>query len=198
MPFKTFAEQVDEHLAFLRSKGLDVEALAIDKGFIRCHALNGSECGRGEYSYKTQKNHMNKPGIVGLVTWCRGSNGNQFKHSTYGLDGEVKSRMLELERPIIKKEDSGPKIAVSEVESKARYLWNKTKKIGQSDYLERKGIGSYGIRFLENQYGRVAVVPAMDEGETLRNLQFLNPNGFKRFLKGLWHMVAYFISSASL
>jgi phage/plasmid primase-like uncharacterized protein len=178
MAYQTFTGQIVSHLNFLRSHGLKVEALEIGAHFVRCRAAD-EEQGRGKYSYRTQKNAMDKPGIVGLVTWCR-SPGGKTKHSTYGLDGEIEA--FALEKPIVKSADSSK--AAADIESKARYLWDQARETGRSDYLERKGGGAYGIRFIENDYGRVAAIPARDAGGTIRSLQFLNPDGTKRFLKG--------------
>ena len=87
MPIKSFAEQVAEHLEFLQQRGLAVAELAIDAGFVRCRAVDENEGSRGEYAYQTRRNLMDKPGTVGLVTWCRGPGGHHT-HKTYGLDGD--------------------------------------------------------------------------------------------------------------
>lgn len=82
-----------------------------------------------------------------------------------------------------------------EAVKKSQYIWRSlAKESGRSDYLEKKRVGAYGIRFLENKYGLVAVVPARDSGGNIRALEFLNPDGTKRFLtgsswKGLFHML---------
>jgi hypothetical protein len=188
MPHKTFAEQVAEHLHFLHTADLAVTELIIDSANpIRCLAI-GETAGRGEYAYTTKKNPMQN-GLVGLSTWCRGPRGAQT-FRTYGQDGDCKG--YRLDPP--KKEDpiSGQP---SSSGNKARFLWDQCAETGRSPYLERKGVGTHGIRFLENQYGCVAVVPCHDATKTIQGLQFINPNGSKRFLKGvstegLFHMLA--------
>lgn len=189
MAYQTFTEQVTSHLTFLRDQGLDVETLQVDAGFVRCHSIDEEGSGkRGKYAYKTQKNMMGKPGIVGLVTWCRCQGGQEKNHKTYGQDGKIATSALST----VKKSNPA-KVAPSEdVSSNARRLWNQAKESGRSDYLEKKDVGAYGIRFLENEYGRVAVVPLHDWRGYLWALQFLNPDGSKRFLKdskpdGLFH-----------
>ncbi len=86
MPLLTFAQQVASHLDFLRANGLAVDELAIDGGFVRCRAIDETK-GRGECVYKTQRNAMAKPDMIGLGTWFRGPGGQIMKHMTYGLDG---------------------------------------------------------------------------------------------------------------
>lgn len=180
MAFKTFVEQVTEHINFLRENGLHVETLEIGCGSVRCHAIGETE-GRGDYAYRTRKNPMNKPNTVGLVTWCRVPGGVELKHSSYGLDGEVAGIKVQ---SVVGKSEPAKAGHSEEVGKKARYLWSQAKEVGRSDYLERKGVGAYGIRFLENTYGRVALIPLADGGDILRGLQYLNPDGFKPFLSG--------------
>jgi hypothetical protein len=180
VPHLTFAEQVQSHLNFLNQCGLNPKTLQIDLGIVRCLAI-GEEQGRGSCAYQTIKNIMKKPGMVGLVTWCRGPNGVETNHKTYGLDGIVnpdneKTFPVRLSSTDFKTNETIP--------NKAQYLWDQSKMSGFSDYLERKGVGSYRIRFMENEYGRVAVIPAINKDGTIQTLQFLNPDGNKRFLKG--------------
>ena len=174
---KTFAEQVAEHLAFLRTAGLEVVELIIDPPIpIRCRAL-GETMGRGECAYRTQRRSMQKPGIVGLSTWCRGPGGTRtFK--TYGSDGDY-SPPPSINVPLLRQSPEHPK-----EHEKARFVWEQASLTGRSLYLERKGVGSHGLRYLQNSYGCVAVVPLRDSSETIQGLQFLNPDGSKRFLKG--------------
>lgn len=47
-------------------------------------------------------------------------------------------------------------------------------------YLIRKQVGAYGIK----QSGNLLLIPLMDAGGYLRNLQTIAPDGTKRFLKG--------------
>lgn len=181
MAYMTFPEQVASPLTFLRDRGLDVETLQVDAGFVRCHSIDEEGSGkRGEYAYKTEKKKLEKPGMAGLVTWCRGSGGHEKTHKTYGQDGKIAACAL----PLPKKSDPAMFAPSEDVGSKARRLWDQAKESGRSDYLEAKGVGAYGIRFLENEYGSVAVVPLHDLRGYLWTLQFLNPDGSKRFLKG--------------
>ena len=190
MPYKTFTEQVEEHINFLRSNGLDVEELAIDAGIVRCRSID-QDNGRGEYAYQTKKNKLDNPNLCGLATWCRAPGGSKLTFTTYGLDGEcgkVKVKPIEKKPEPIKGEPE-------EVGSKVRFLWDQSKQTGKSDYLERKRVGAYGIRFAEtDKYGYTALVPARDGRGMLWALQFLNADGSKRFLagssyKGLFHML---------
>src|SRR5262249_13793073 len=50
---------------------------------------------------------------------------------------------------------------------------------------------AYGVRFRDNQYGKVAIVPLRDVQGTLLSYQILNANGSKVFAKGT-HCVGLF------
>lgn len=199
---KTYDEQIREHIAFLQSNGLDVTELQVSTAgnaeYIRCRAI-GETTGRGECCYQTVGSTLNN-GRFGLSTICRIPGGERVApFRTYGLPHSgnfITSQVnhASFTTPAIKKVDDQEEQSSEDAVKKSRYIWNLAKEEGRSDYLERKGVGSYGIRFLENEYGRVAVVPARDQIGSIRALEFLNPDGIKRFLKGsswkgLFHML---------
>ena len=68
---------------------------------------------------------------------------------------------------------------------KIQKFWDFSSLHGRSDYLDKKGVGSYRIRFRDNQYGRVAVVPIVTVQDKLCGYQILNSNGSKVFAKGM-------------
>jgi phage/plasmid primase-like uncharacterized protein len=170
MRYLTFDEQTIQHLQFLQKEGLDVRSLTIDSpNFIRCKAFG--ESGRGEYTYKTVSRTLDN-GMSGLLTWCRGHGGQVQTFKTYGLWASKNEP----------KADSHFQ-STDEV-LKAQKFWEYSSKNGSSDYLKAKNVGAYGIRFRENQYGKVAVVPLRDIKGTLLSYQILNANGSKIFAKG--------------
>ena len=64
---------------------------------------------------------------------------------------------------------------------KAYGFWNYSSMQVRSEYLERKGVGYYGIRFRSGEkYGDVAIVPMVDEKRRISSYQILNSNGTKR------------------
>jgi phage/plasmid primase-like uncharacterized protein len=74
-------------------------------------------------------------------------------------------------------------------------FWNYSSTQGRSEYLERKDVGYYGIRFRSDEkYGDVAIVPMLDEKGRIWSYQILNSNGTKRQpnetrAEGLLHMI---------
>jgi putative DNA primase/helicase len=68
-----------------------------------------------------------------------------------------------------------------EARTRAERLWHRARPATNAHtYLQRKGVGAYGIR----QLRELLLVPARDEQGQLHTLQFIGPDGAKRFLSG--------------
>ena len=68
-----------------------------------------------------------------------------------------------------------------EARERAAKLWATARPANDAHpYLQRKGIKGFGAR----QLNGMLVVPARDGGGTLHSLQFISPDGSKRFLSG--------------
>lgn len=190
MPYKTYTEQILEHLNHLQANGLDVIELIIDSpSWIRCHEIGKAKC-RGELVYISNTYTLNN-GCFCLRTSFRGING-RGSYQTYGLPPNKAENSIGLSHSneaIPSKENELHELAAR----KAYGFWKYSNIDGISDYLMRKGVGSYGIRFRPSeQYGNVAVVPMFDEAGKLWSYQILNPDGTKRHpkngrTKGLFH-----------
>lgn len=186
MGYMIFEQQVAKHLQFLRDAGLELTNLIIDsQAFIRSRTKG--ESGRGEYAYKTVSRILEN-GLMGLLTWCRCESGEVYTCKTYGwpCDQAEKERFFSNTvsqttcQPVMSKN-----ISVDSDREKINKFWERSSRHGISDYLQRKGVGAYRIRFRENQYGRVAVVPVVDVQDNLCGYQILNTNGSKAFAKGM-------------
>jgi hypothetical protein len=184
MSYMTMEEQLTSHLAFLTAQDAVVKELHIDRGFIRCNTRGETE-GRGELCYQTKMTQLNK-GLIGLATWFRGKGGQVKTHKTYGLpcSNLPSSNAKDLPIPINR----------LEAVKKAEIFWQMSDEIGEAEYLLRKGVGYYGIRFRQTDYGKVAVIPMGDVTGKLYGYQLINADGSKRFAKeistiGLLHML---------
>ena len=191
MTYMTINEQIKSHIEFLKSNDLEVDELKINAGFIRC-MFRGKIGNRGELCYKTTQSQLNN-GMLGLATWCRCQGGviNTFK--TYGLpltkNPEV-NNMFSQNIEGYEQTDVGSR-------RKSGLFWEYSERVGESDYLRRKGVGYYGIRFRTNEYGKVAVIPLRDIDGNLCSYQLLNSDGTKRVPKnvkigGLFHALQTF------
>lgn len=182
MSYMTMEEQIASHCAFLKEQNFAIDKLHIDGGFVRCCASDQTT-GRGELCYQTQKNQL-RNGMVGLATWCRGGGGQVKTHKTYGQASSESSV-------------SGVKNTSTEKHEEARKaekFWQMSDEVGEAEYLLKKGVGYYGIRFRTTEYGKIAVVPLTDIHGKLLSYQLINQDGSKRFAKdlgitGLLHML---------
>ncbi|PSJ18449.1 toprim domain-containing protein [Nitrosomonas supralitoralis] len=64
---------------------------------------------------------------------------------------------------------------------KARYIWSESNSLIEHAYLKRKSIQAHGARLYLNE---LVAIPIYNESDQLVNLQFINPQGEKRFLSG--------------
>jgi hypothetical protein len=174
MTYLSYQEQLFEHLAFLQAQGLDVSELVIDAGFVRCHQI-GVTRGRPSLSYATSTNSL-ESGFIGLLTSCRNPAGEWKSTKTYG-HGPNGDERIRLELPEHKPVSQD--LSVYEAAARKAYgFWQHSSVTGESDYLKRKGVGSYGIRFRHTeQYGNAAVVPMRDIDGRMWSYQLLNDDG---------------------
>lgn len=190
MGYKTYNEQLAEHLTYLQSQGFDITELIVDSGWIRCHSIGVSQ-GRGEFAYISNTEKLNN-GLLGIKTSFRSFNGFE-KYSTYGQWPNGNEQPCSMQNHLFHTEIKDNSKLHELAARKAYGFWNHSSNQGKSDYLDRKGIGHYGIRFRSSeQYGNVAVVPMFDMDDRLWSYQLLNPDGTKRFPKdcrteGLFH-----------
>ena len=183
MIYMTFEQQIADHLQFLQAAGLALSTLSINPpDFIRCYS--GEMDGRGEYAYKTVSRQLNN-GMTGLMTWCRSQGGKVSQHKTYGysFQGNEAEKALQaltmLTQSILKDKEFEQDLR------RIKKFWDLSSPTGESDYLRRKGVNAHGIRFRENLYGKVAVIPMKDIYGQLKGYQILNANGSKVFAKGI-------------
>lgn len=184
MSYMTMEEQIISHLDFLKKEQLAIDDLLIDKGFVRCNIV-GESTGRGELCYQTRKTLL-RNGLIGLATWLRTKGGEIKTHKTYGIPS-VKLLLDEVPEKIKDKTSN-------EAMAKAKLFWNMSDQIGEAEYLLKKGVGYYGIRFRQTEYGKIAVIPIGNVTGKLCSYQLINADGSKRFAKnveisGLLHML---------
>jgi len=188
MAYKTYQEQIFEHLNFLQTNGLEISELSIGGGFLRCRA-SGLIHGRGEFAYKT-KSSILENGLYGLSTWCRGASGEKVTFHTYGL---APDETCILTLPVQQLQQMDDTTSYEAAARKAFGFWKYSSETGFSDYLKRKEVGYHGIRFRSTEeYGNSAIVPMRDVEGKLWSYQILNADGSKRFPKdarvnGLFH-----------
>lgn len=171
MAYMTMQEQITSHIEFLQQHDFVIDELRIDEGFIRCYSTEKTS-GRGELCYQTRKNKL-RNGLVGLITWTRGIGGENNIHKTYGEDflHNEQSKFQQNTTQGLKKTEN------------IEIFWKLSDELGESEYLLKKGVGYYGIRFRNTEYGKTAIIPMRDITGKLWSYQIINPDGSKRYAK---------------
>ena len=200
MAYMEFEGQIKNHITFLRSEGCDINTLKMNVGFVNCRRM-GQTNERGVFSYATTTTKL-RDELLGILTTCRCAKGAFKTHKTYGK-GKVFS--FDNSYLIVESKNFMPEGFLSKNPhlKKIQAFWDLSNTDGQSDYLLRKGVGSYGIRFRRNNYGKVAVVPIRNVLGNLKSYQLLNPDGTKRFaknglLKGHFHSLRRLTNGESI
>jgi hypothetical protein len=194
MAYKTYSQQQEEHIKYLRDKGFVIDELIIkdeSDPFERCPSIDQNG-GRSKLAYKSVVKKLDK-GLTGITTIFRGVNGEKGNFPTYGL-GPTGSEKISLPAPQLKDPIDSNAIH-KEIAKKAYGFWEHSLLNGQSGYLKKKNVGSYDLRFrITPEYGTAAIVPMRDENGKIWNYQILNEDSSKRFhdngkTEGLFHML---------
>lgn len=76
--------------------------------------------------------------------------------------------------------DDEEKRVQAEAARRAKDIWDASTSVGEHDYLRRKGIQPLGVRLSRDNL----VVPVRSSDGAIHSLQFISPDGTKRFLSG--------------
>lgn len=200
---KDLFNQASSHVSWLKSLGFDVESLEVGK-WVKCRGADEAKAS-GAFAYRTWANELRQGG-QGLVTVAK-VHGKDYKHET--LPNEELPQTLSFRLSFVK--EASKKQHTEEQQEKhheaarrAYGFWQNSSALGTSEYLTRKGVGSYGLRFRSSeQYGQVAVVPIVDASGKLWSYQLLNADGSKVFAKegrihGCFHCLAPIVNGQPL
>jgi len=121
--------------------------------------------------------------IVGSYGWFSGAEVYKFNVS---LKSDVVLTQAEKTRFAIEREEK-QKLAEEERQKeieatakRARNIWDKLPKQGRSPYLQRKKVAAFNVRFTRGSI----VLPVYGFDRVLSGLQFIDPEGNKKFLTG--------------
>ena len=129
-----------------------------------------------------------------LHEWTSPKSGTKFVVGIYGIRDEYwtveptqiewspaeKTAWLERKKAIEKEADEERRATAAAAVDKASKLWARAREEGASEYLQRKQVGAYGVRFA---FGSV-VVPLVDLAGNLHGLQWISKDGGKVFGTG--------------
>jgi putative DNA primase/helicase len=138
---------------------------------------------RGFYIFWYFCTDSGKNYIVGTYGWFKGSETYKFNVSLksgvvltqaekkrFAQEQEEKQKLAKVER---QKE-------IAATEKRALDIWNKLPTQGRSPYLQRKKVTAFNIRFTRGSI----VLPVYGFDRVLSGLQFIDPEGNKKFLTG--------------
>jgi putative DNA primase/helicase len=102
---------------------------------------------------------------------------NSDKIQTPGERAELKRQIAAMRAA----RDAEREKVQAEARARAAKLWERARPATNAHpYLQRKGVGAYGVR----QLRELLLIPARDAHGLLHTLQFIGPDGAKRFLSG--------------
>jgi predicted P-loop ATPase/phage/plasmid primase-like uncharacterized protein len=137
---------------------------------------------------------MKKNAWAVLKEWSSPKSGRTYIVGRFGIRDEYwsieptqaewtpaeKTAWLEQRKALEKEADEDRKAMADAAAGKAAMLWGRARLDGASEYLQRKQVGAYGVRFA---FGTV-VVPLVDLAGTLHGLQWISKDGSKVFGTG--------------
>lgn len=192
------AENYDDVLDQLRSLGLIVDALEYGR-VVRCK-IDGDGEKRGWYALHEVKLDDGTYAIFGSYGVWRGNENNAHKIQL------KRSNLSESQREAIrfriaedkKREEANRKRDIQRAADRARAMWDRLRPDGNSEYLARKQVQAYGLRYTDN--GTIAV-PMLDDRGRVQGLQFIGPSVKKRLKKtdkqfwpkGMTHRGTFFL-----
>ena len=121
--------------------------------------------------------------IAGSFGWFKGAESNSFNVSLKSdvvLTPAEKTRFAkeQEEKQALAKEERLKEIEVTA--KRAKNIWDKLPKQGRSPYLQRKKVAAFNVRFTRGSI----VLPVYGFDRVLSGLQFIDPEGNKKFLTG--------------
>jgi putative DNA primase/helicase len=141
-----------------------------------------------------------KSGKAGYKIECVYANGTEFYTGVFGLHGKQwfgirkDAEQVSIEREewmrqqaeIRRAADAAKAKDIESAQGNARELWARASKTGRSPYLERKGIARVETARFDGNLLRIPMVRYDHaEGDRLKGIQTIKPDGSKLFTKGM-------------
>lgn len=175
-----FYENYTDVLRQLQSYGLLVSDLQIDTTRpIRCGVDTGlcpvdnAKRKSAGWYHLTTFTAGQKTYIVGAYGFWKGSDNNKEKvelDKTIEITPEQRKAQAERMKQMDKAAKKAREEEVANASKRAQWIWSKYSRDGQSDYLERKGVKPYGVRFGPQN---TVAVPITDASGKIFGLQFI-------------------------
>lgn len=182
---------MDKALEQLTAAGLIVDHLDFER-IVRCK-VEGDRGGKLSGWYVAHELRLDNGDIVIVGrygNWKRtGSESFKIEFDRPSLTDAERARIQREHAAIREKAQIERQRLADQAASRALRMWAKLPDSGASDYLSRKKVGNWGVRF-----ARGAVVVPVRNWARLCGLQFIQPDGGKKFLtgtaqEGSWHII---------
>lgn len=189
---------VDDFLLAMQAVGLSPaknQAIKSDCGLQR-YRVEGDRAGSLNGWYNL---HSDSPGAGWFGSWKTGETHSWFAKAQESFAPEEKAAYAEKRRVAKLERDAELAKIHAKAEAKAKRLWELARPAVADNefrdvqskvhpYLINKGIKPYGIRQLKN----MLVIPVRNAYGQLMSLQFIQPDGTKRFITGGKKLGGYF------
>lgn len=173
---------LDDIYKLTNEMGLVVESLNLDGQWHRVQIVGKPKSNKsGAYCLSEFSLNNGKTAVVGMLS----NHSKQWEESITleGVEGVTAEELAEAKRKSREAAELSKREKIklqAETALRAQTLWDSLPDSGQSQYLKKKRVGAYGIKFTRGSI----VVPARDIDGKLWTLQFTKPDGSKRFLTG--------------
>lgn len=170
-------EAVDQFRQAMQSAGIHFSAEIIADGKLHRFHIEGHKRGSNNGAYVLHLDGCPAGWFMNYTTGLSQTwrSGNGFQHIPYELNQHIKEAKRQREAEIHQRHVDAAKKAVS--------IWHQSKPITRREnhkYLTTKGIQQHDARI----YRHGLVISIHNESDQLVNLQFISPEGEKRFLSG--------------
>ena len=177
---------IESVLNQFQAAGLIVENLEIDTKDIVRVKVDGDK-GKSTsgwyrvYSVTSKKGNIYYAGVYG--NWKDSAlpdSGQNISYEGHSLSAEDVAAIKRKQEQARKSVAAERKAKNKEAADRAAPIWEGLGRDGASDYLARKKVSAFGVRFSRG----TVVVPVVGVKENLVGLQFIQANGSKKFLTG--------------
>lgn len=164
----------------LQTSGLQVDAIAPDDiGKRRRCRVEGDKEKRGWYHLHELPTTSGETLLVGSFGVWRGNDPGTTKIELKGaqLSADQRQALKERIRDDQKREQARRRSEGERASRRASAVWYRLSESGESEYLQRKKVQAFGVRF--SQRGAMAI-PLLDVSGVIHGLQLIYPKGHER------------------
>ena len=165
----------------LRAFGLEVDHLVVDDRIHRCRMSDEKKGGSGWYVLHDLRTDDGELLIVGAFGDWREGGSHKVSLKGQTMTADQKRAIAERIKADRKRAEAQQKLRQQKAAEKAQRAWKKMLPEGECDYLARKRVQAYDVRF--SNWGNMAI-PVRDVAGTIHGLQIIYGDPETRKKKG--------------